>query len=180
MESISKNSSNSFQCIDALEVSLSIERQGFIFYDKAAKSATDPRVRDVFLYLANEENEHIQSLQNKTRFLQPALANKATSRKSGTESFIKNEILGKVFPVPGDDKKRTHIAHSDFEALGIGIDAEMRSIEVLSQLIACEEKMDVRMIFNHLLVEEKKHLSALEEIKKELSQGVSIESSIKR
>ena len=68
MESISKNSSNSFQCIDALEVSLSIERQGFIFYDKAAKSATDPRVRDVFLYLANEENEHIQSLQNKPAF----------------------------------------------------------------------------------------------------------------
>ena len=56
----------------------------------------------------------------------------------------------------------------------------MRSIEVLSQLIAREEKMDVRMIFNHLLVEEKKHLAVLEEIKKELSQGVSIESSVKR
>ena len=164
-----KKPSNSFQCIDALEVSLSIEKQGFIYYDKAAKSATDPRVRDVFLYLANEEKEHIQSLQNKTRFLQPALANKATSRKSGTESFIKNEILGKVFPVPGDDKNEVHIAHSDFEALTIGIDAEMRSIEVLNQLMASEKKVDVRMIFNHLLVEEKKHLSALEEIKKELS-----------
>ena len=170
MESISKNSSNSFQCIDALEVSLSIEKQGFIFYDKAAKSATDPRVRDVFLYLANEENEHIQSLQNKTRFLQPALANKATSRRSETESFIKNEILGKVFPVPGDDKNEVHIAHSDFEALTIGIDAEMRSIEVLNQLMASEKKVDVRMIFNHLLVEEKKHLAVLEEVKKDLIQ----------
>ena len=58
-----------------------------------------------------------------------------------------------------------------------GIDAEMRSIEVLSQLMASEKKVDVRMIFNHLLVEEKKHLAVLEEIKKELSQGVSIESS---
>ena len=170
MESISKNSSNSFQCIDALEVSLSIEKQGFIFYDKAAKSATDPRVRDVFLYLANEEKEHIQSLQNKTRFLQPALANKAASRKSGTESFIKNEILGKVFPVPGDDKNEVHIAHSDFEALAIGIDAEMRSIEVLNQLMASEKKVDVRMIFNHLLVEEKKHLAVLGEVKKDLIQ----------
>ena len=169
MESISKNSSNSFQCIDALEVSLSIEKQGFIFYDKAAKSATDPRVRDVFLYLANEEKEHIQSLQNTAHFLQPALASKATSRESRTESFIKKEILGKVFPISGDDKNEVHIAHSDFEALGIGIDAEMRSIEVLNQLMASEKKVDVRMIFNHLLVEEKKHLSALEEIKKELS-----------
>ena len=169
MESISKNSSNSFQCIDALEVSLSIEKQGFIYYDKAAKSAIDPRVRDVFLRLANEEKEHIQSLQNTARFLQPALANKATSRKSSTESFIKNEILGKVFPIPGDDKNEAHTVQSDFEALNIGINAEMRSIEVLSQLMADEKKMDVRMIFNHLLVEEKKHLSALEEIQKELS-----------
>ena len=169
MGSISKNSSNSFQCIDALEVSLSIEKQGFIYYDKAAKSAIDPRVRDVFLRLANEEKEHIQSLQNTARFLQPALASKATSRKSRTESFIKNEILGKVFPIPGDDKKRAHIAHSDFEALNIGINAEMRSIEVLSELMADEKKMDVRMIFNHLLAEEKKHLLVLEEIKKELS-----------
>ena len=97
MGSISKKPSNSFQCIDALEVSLSIEKQGFIYYDKAAKSAIDPRVRDVFLRLANEEKEHIQSLQNKTRFLQPALANKATSRKSGTESFIKTKSLGRCF-----------------------------------------------------------------------------------
>ena len=170
MESISKNSSNSFQCIDALEVSLSIEKQGFIFYDQAAKSATDPRVRVVFLRLANEEKEHIESLQNTARFLQPALASKSASRKSRTESFIKNEILGKVFPIPKDDKKRVPIAHSDFEALGIGIDAEMRSIEVLGQLITREEKMDVRMIFNHLLADEKKHLAALEEVKKDLIQ----------
>ncbi len=170
MGSISKNSSNSFQCIDALEVSLSIERQGFIFYDKAAKSATDPRVRVVFLRLANEEKEHIQSLQNTARFLQPALANKATSRKSRTESFIKNKILGKVFPVPGDDTNEACTVESDFEALNIGIDAEKRSIAVLSQLAVDEKKMDVRVIFNHLLVEEKKHLAALEELKKTLGK----------
>ena len=46
----------------------------------------------------------------------------------------------------------------------------MRSIEVLGQLMADEKKMDVRMIFNHLLAEEKKHLAALEEVKKDLIQ----------
>jgi len=30
--------------------------------------------------------------------------------------------------------------------------------------------MDVRVIFNHLLAEEKKHLLALEELKKDLGQ----------
>jgi rubrerythrin len=168
MESISKKSSNSFQCVDALEVSLSIEKQGFIYYDKAAKSATNPRVRAIFLRLANEEKEHIQSLQSKTRFLQPALANRAKSQASRTESFIKNEIHGKVFPTSGDFEDGLGVVENDFEALSIGINAEIKSIELLSQLIASEKKMDVRVIFNHLLAEEKKHLLALEELRKDL------------
>ena len=156
-----KATSNSFLCIDALEVSLSIEKQGFIFYDKAAKSAIDPRVRAIFSRLANEEKEHIQSLQNKARFLQPALKQKSFSRKSRAENFIKNELEGKVFPASECYKEKI----SDLEALNIGIEDEKKSIEVLSQLITDEKKMDVRLIFNHLLAEERKHLAALEELK---------------
>ena len=156
-----------FRCIDALEVSLSIEKQGFIFYDRAAKVANDPRVRTIFSRLANEEKEHIQSLQNKARFLQPALTKKTFPRKSKAENFIKNELEGKVFPVPGYDEGEVK---SDLEALNIGIKAERRSIEVLSRLINDENKMDVRMIFNHLLAEERKHLVALEELKVVLDQ----------
>ena len=167
MEPNSKTTLKSFGCIDALEVSLSIEKQGFIFYNKAAKSAIDPRVRAIFLRLANEENEHIQSLQNKARFLQPALTEKSFSRESRAESFIKNELEGKVFPVLRCDKEKVE---SDLEALDIGIEAEKRSIEVLSQLITDEKKMDVRLIFNHLLAEERKHLVILEELKRALEQ----------
>jgi len=168
MESLSKKSSNSFQCVDALEVSLSIEKQGFVYYDKAAKSAIDPRVRAVFLRLAKEEKEHIQSLQNKMRFLQPALAKRAKFQESRTESFIKNEINGKVFPTSEGFENESRVVKDDFEALSIGVDAEIKSIELLSQLITTEKKMDVRVIFNHLLAEEKKHLLALEELIKDL------------
>jgi len=163
MASDAKATLNSFQCIDALEVSLSIERQGFIFYDKAARSAIDPRVRAIFSRLANEEKEHIQSLQNKARFLQPALTKRSFSQKSRAENFIKNELEGKVFP-PASECSEGGVK-SDLEALDVGIEAEKRSIEVLGQLVADEKKMDVRMIFNHLLAEERKHLAALEELK---------------
>ena len=162
-----KTTLNSFQCIDALEVSLTIEKQGLIFYDKATKTASDPRVRAIFSRLADEEKEHIQSLQNKARFLQPVLAKKSFSRASKVENFIKNELEGKVFPVPGCDEGEVK---SDLEALNIGIKAERRSIEVLSRLINDENKVDVRMIFNHLLAEERKHLVALEELKLTLDQ----------
>ena len=167
MKPNTKETQDSLQCIDALEVILNIEKQGFLFYDKAARSAVNPRVRAIFSRLANEEKEHIQSLQNKARFLQPALIKKTFSQKSKAENFIKNELEGKVFPVPGCDEREVK---SDLEALNIGIKAERRSIEVLSRLINDENKMDVRMIFNHLLAEERKHLVALEELKLTLDQ----------
>ena len=58
---------------------------------------------------------------------------------------------------------------TDLEALEIGIQSEKRSIEILEHLLGDERKIDVRAIFSHLLAEEKKHLAALEELKKELS-----------
>jgi rubrerythrin len=167
MKPNAKTTSHSFQCIDALEVSLSIEKQGFIFYDKAAKSAVDPRVQAIFLRLADEEKEHIQSLQNTARFLQPALIKKSFPNTSKAENFIKNELEGRVFPTLENDRGEVK---SDLEALNIGIEAEKRSIEVLVRLITDEKKMDVRVIFNHLLAEERKHLSALEELKQTLAK----------
>ena len=53
--------------------------------------------------------EHIQFLQNKARFLQPALRKKATTQESRTENFVKNEIAGKIFPVFGDDENEDQI-----------------------------------------------------------------------
>ena len=75
-----------------------------------------------------------------------------------------------MFPTPAEYKSKACMIKTDLEALNIGIDSEKKSIEVLSQLVASEKKMDVRVIFNHLLVEEKKHLIALEELKQTLIQ----------
>ena len=106
----------------------------------------------------------MQSLQNKARFLQPAVANKSISRKSRAEDFINSELKGKVFPFSEEEAGKVL---SDLEAINMGIEAEKRSIQVLSRLIADEKKMDVRMIFNHLLAEERLHLAALEKLKQE-------------
>ena len=159
-----ENSPGSFHCIDAIEVSLCIEKQGLAFYEKAAKKARDPKVKAMFQRLADEEKDHIQSLQTKARFLQPALMNKAASRKH-IDKFIAEEL--QVFPIikGGADDKIPEF-QSDIEALDLGIQSEKRSISVLSELMMKEKKIDVRAIFAHLLVEEKMHLASLEELKK--------------
>lgn len=164
-----ENSSISFHCIDAIEVSLCIEKQGLIFYEKAANKVRAVKVKEMFQRLANEEKEHIQSLQTKARFLQPALINKASSRKH-VDKFIAEELKGKVFPViKGNDESEIPEFQSDVEALDLGIQSEQRSIDVLSELLKRETKLDVRTIFSHLLAEEKKHLAGLQELRKTIA-----------
>ena len=164
-----ENSSISFHCVDAIEVSLCIEKQGLIFYEKAAKKAHAPKVREMFQRLADEEKEHIQSLQTKARFLQPALLNKTSSRKH-VDKFIAEQLKGKVFPdIKGSAEEDIPNFLSDIEALDLGIQSEQRSIDVLSELLKKEKKIDVRSIFAHLLVEEKKHLAGLEVLKKNIT-----------
>ncbi len=157
-----------FHCIDAIEVSLCIEKQGLVYYEKSAKKVKDPKVQAIFQRLAEEEKEHIQSLQNKAGFLQPALKTKAASRKQ-VEQMIAELVQGRVFPDLDDpDSAEFPEFTSDLEALEVGIASEKRSIEVLDKLLQNEKKIDVRVIFSHLLAEEHKHLASLEALKQTL------------
>jgi len=155
----------SFQCVDAIEISLFIEKEGLGFYEKAAKNVSDPRVKDMFSRLAEEERDHIQTLQTKVQFLQPAISGKGKTRRR-VDSFVNEEIKGKIFP--SSETKTVQKFKSDVEALEYGIESEKRSIEILNRLLLIEKKLDVKAIFSHLMVEEKKHLSLLENLKKKL------------
>ena len=164
-ESMPGKNSVSFQCVDAIEISLFIEKEGLGFYEKAAKNVSDPRVKNMFTRLAEEERDHIQTLQTKVRFLQPAISGKGKSRRH-LDLFVINELKGKIFPA--SETKPAQNFTSDMEALEFGIESERRSIEVLSSLLENEKKLDVKAIFSHLVVEERKHLALLEDLKKKI------------
>ena len=154
----------SFLCIDAVEISLFIEKEGLAFYEKAAKNALDSRVKDMFLRLAEEERIHIQTLKNKIQFLKPAISGKGKTRNP-VDTFVSKEIKGKIFPT--FELKAVNKFKNDVEALDYGIESEKRSIETLTRLLENEKKLDVKAVFSHLMVEEKKHLALLEDLKKE-------------
>ena len=155
----------SFQCIDAIEISLYIEKEGLSFYEKASKNVSDPRVRDMFLRLVEEEKDHIQILQTKIRFLQPDILGKMNARKQ-VGSFINEELKGKIFSA--SEMKKVQKYKKDTEALKYGIESEKRSIDILSKLLENEKKLDVKAVFSHLIVEEKKHLELLEGLKEKI------------
>ena len=155
----------SFKCVDAIEISLFIEKEGLGFYEKAAKNVFDPIVRDMFLRLAGEEKDHIQALQAKIQFLKPAISGRAKA-ETRADTFIKEELQGKIFPA--SEAGMVEKYKSDVEALEYGIESEKRSINILSQLLENEKKLDVKTVFSHLIVEEKKHLALLEGLRKKI------------
>ena len=152
----------SLQCVDAIEISLFIEKEGLAFYEKAAKNVLDSRVKDMFLRLAEEERKHIQTLQTKIQFLQPAISGKGKTRRR-VDTFVSEEIKGKIFPT--FELKAVNKFKNDVEALDYGIESEKRSIETLARLLENEKKLDVKAVFLHLMVEEKKHLALLKDLK---------------
>lgn len=161
------------QCFDAIQISLSIEKEGLAFYKKAVQNTKNRDVKTLFTQLAEEEEEHIRILRVKERCLLPALKGKSDAPRQDLDQFISQEIKGRIFPiVTGKSAKIPQVEH-DFEVLDIGIESEKRSIALLSELLHQERKIDVRVIFGHLVVEEKRHLEALQELRKKLpSQAV--------
>ena len=152
----------SFQCIDAVEISLFIEKEGLAFYEKAARNVFDSRVKEMFLCLAEEERKHIQALQTKVEFLEPAISRKGKTRRR-VDFFFSEQIKGKIFPT--FELKVVKKFKNDAEALDYGIEAEQRSIETLARLLEDEKKLDVKAVFLHLMVEEKKHLTLLKDLR---------------
>jgi rubrerythrin len=119
----------------------------------------------MFSCLADEEREHIQTLQEKSRYLQPAISGQ-NRLKEHLSRFIDEELKGKIFPSVKDFA--TENIYEDKQALDLGIESEKRSIEMLQRLLDKEKKLDVKAIFSHLLVEEKKHLLMLQSMKSKL------------
>ena len=167
MVSSEKKTSFNFQCHDAVDLCLSIEKEGMVYYERAAKLARNQKVKKIFSRLAEDEREHGKSLRAKAKFLQPALLRKVETN-DGLGFFLSQSVKGKIFPLEGDGPASLPEPRSDAEAVDVGIESERRSIDILLLLLENEKKMDVRVVFSHLLAEERKHLAALQSLKEEL------------
>ncbi len=156
-----------FQCGDAIQVCIAIEREGISFYEQAIKKASDSRTKEVFRRLGKDERDHSKTLQAKWKHLQPAV-NKRSPTNEEVNRFIQTEVKGKVFDI---DLLKIPDLKTDLDAVEFGIACEKRSIEILGYLLGAERKIDVKVVFSHLLVEEKKHLAILEALKADLLKG---------
>jgi Fur family ferric uptake transcriptional regulator len=139
---------------DALRVAIATERSGLAFYTRAATLTRDRRARATFLKLAEEEKEHLSTLQNRYKELleqDPLLESRPTflffkGAASGLFSAGTQELTDGV-----DTRK----------ALMIGIRCERGSHRFFKRYGERFEDSEGKRIFLEFADEEREHLDRL-------------------
>jgi Fur family ferric uptake transcriptional regulator len=139
---------------DALRIAIATERSGLEFYTRAAQLTSDARGRTVFQKLAEEEKEHLGTLEARYRTL---LSQDPQLESRPTFLFFKGAANG-LF-AEGAERLRQGV--DDLQALMIGIKCERGSHRFFKRYGERFEDSAGKQIFLEFADEEREHLALL-------------------
>ena len=139
---------------DALRIAIATERSGLEFYSRAAAITRDPRGRRVFQKLAEEEQEHLATLEARYREL---LQQDPQLESRPTFLFFKGAANG-LFAAASE---RLANGVDDRQALMIGIKCERGSHRFFKRYGDKFEDSEGKKIFLEFANEERVHLELL-------------------
>jgi rubrerythrin len=139
---------------DALRIAIATERSGLAFYTRAAGMTKDPRGRSVFEKLAEEEREHLSTLEKRYKEL---LAEDPDLEKRPTFLFFKGAASG-LFSEGAEELRK---GVNDQQALLIGIRCERGSHRFFKRYGERFEDSEGKRIFLEFADEEREHMELL-------------------
>lgn len=139
---------------DALRMAIATERSGLDFYTRAAALTSDPRGRHVFDRLAEEEKEHLGTLE---RRYQELLTQDPQLEARPTFLFFKGAANG-IF---ADGTEQLGAGVNDLQALIIGIRCERDSHKFFRKYGERFEDSEGKQIFMEFAAEEREHRDLL-------------------
>jgi Fur family transcriptional regulator, ferric uptake regulator len=139
---------------DALRIAIATERSGLEFYSRAARLTRDPRGRRVFEKLAEEEKEHLGTLEAR---YQQLLQQDPQLESRPTFLFFKGAANG-LFAAGADQLAK---GVNDRQALMIGIRCERGSHRFFKRYGERFEDSEGKQIFLEFATEERAHLELL-------------------
>jgi Fur family ferric uptake transcriptional regulator len=139
---------------DALRIAIATERSGFNFYNRAASFTQDARGRTVFQKLAEEEKEHLGTLEKRYAEL---LATDPLLESRPTFLFFKGAANG-IFAAGAEELGP---GVNDLDALLIGIKCERGSHNFFKKYGERFEDSEGKRIFLEFADEERVHLDLL-------------------
>ncbi len=143
------------RALAVLALAMEREKGGREFYLKAAAETRDPKGKEMFQWLADEELRHFQKLYGQRRGL--AEGGKWQKPGEAVKPIDKSE-----FPDIAEARGEVKVTAKERDALQMGINAEKESIELYRKAAEETADPDGREMFLRLVEEEKGHLELLE------------------
>ncbi len=150
---------------DIVELGIQIEINGRDFYNEAGRKIKDKRSKEIFKYLADEEEKHIATFMNilyRIKTYEPlesfpddyfAYMNALASEYVFTQKNKGGEIAKNIT--------------SDKEAVELGVGFEKESVSFYEGMLKAVSDEDKKLV-NELIEQEKDHLNKLLELKKNI------------
>jgi len=141
----------------ALETAMKGEIEGRELYKIAAERSDDAKAKDVFTYLAGEEDSHFEALKGMYH-----------SYVKGEELIIPdlprlvsfNDATNPIFS--NDFKNRLQGRHFEMSALSIAVKLELDAFQYYQKISNESDDADIKKFFGRLSAWEKDHYNALQ------------------
>lgn len=141
--------------LEILKTAILNEVEGYQFYNMAAARATDDNIKQAFLHLAHEEQQHETWLRKMAK----QLADKQESLVSGMD--ITSIPSPRIFR---SDHVGTESGSLEISVYKIGILMEMASMKFYQEVAEKVESPELKKLLLHIANWEDTHLEALQKI----------------
>ncbi|UCE58745.1 MAG: ferritin family protein [Phycisphaerales bacterium] len=147
---------NETRLTSGLLKAITAEWEGNSFYRMAAETSKDPKAREVFGQLAQEELSHMEYL---TEHYESVLK---TGKLSGGATLGKRMNLSDSFPIFSEDiKSRLKEAHFEMSSLSIGIKLELDAMNFYKAEAQAVDDPEAKRFYTELSEWEAAHYHAL-------------------
>lgn len=153
---------NIFSASEVVEIGIQIEKNGMDFYNTLAKQANEAKAKEVFSYLAGEEEKHIQAFQGilgETKGYEPQGLDSDTYF-----SYMNALASDHVFTQANKGADIAKAIQNDAQAIDKGIGFERDSIIFYEGMKKVVPDYGQKIV-EGLIKQEQKHLMQLMELK---------------
>ena len=156
-----------FNSLEVIKMAMNIEEQGEKFYTHCAQAQSNSTAKKIFNKLSQDENDHYQLFSNMLKeFENQESINRDYLENQEVNGYLSSLVNSKVFPETKEEAEK--IATNSKEAINRGIQAEKDSLLLYLELVKLEKDKTTIEALERLILEEKKHLTQLKDLKSKL------------
>ena len=156
-----------FSMREVIEMAIATERSGQAFYQNASKLARESTLRELFQYLADEEEKHLKTFQD----FYNTLKEKAEVTPYNWEEaklYLEALVDSKFFASPEKAINLAKEAKDELEVIYAAIDFEKDTLLFFYQILEMIKSQKQELV-KKIIEQEKKHIQRLSTMKSKLS-----------